>query len=137
MDREIKFRAWDEAKKAWIPGADGFHILGESMLLGGLFQDYKIEDLNNIVLMQYTGLKDKDGVEIYEGDICNFLYEINNMNEIVTVAWNPSLMGWRFENPTYISIRALTITNSGTLKVIGNIHDNPELMGDSDGKKED
>jgi len=72
--QEIKFRAWDKVKKQWIPGAYGFHILGEVMLYGGLFSDYSVEDLDNIEIMQYTGLKDNNDREIYEGDIIYFTY---------------------------------------------------------------
>ncbi|HEX2879878.1 MAG TPA: YopX family protein [Polyangiaceae bacterium] len=65
----MKFRAYDHVKRQWIEAGYGFHILGEAMLLGGLFQDYGLLELNNITIQQVTGIKDRSGVDVYEGDI--------------------------------------------------------------------
>ena len=53
--REIKFRVYD----------------GEKMYDAMPIVDFKVHEINGVALMQYTGLKDKNGKEIYEGDICH------------------------------------------------------------------
>ena len=124
--REIKFRVWDKLNKKMI------------YLIGFIYKETEIriwyydsegllvnESFNkeNVILMQYTGLKDKNGVEIYEGDVLeqeiNCMYhEGKNIREV------------RYADDQFLSGDC---SLHGAIKsfdavVIGNIHENPELV---------
>jgi len=75
MTREIKFRVWDNLSGVM---SEEFCVFGEFTLMGGVhnwqeevsnLKGNSIERLGDLVLMQFTGLKDKNRKEIYEGDI--------------------------------------------------------------------
>ena len=111
--REIKFRAWlydpDNITDGW------YEYRAYPMLNGEVWFDGDIADLNQggILLEQYTGLHDKNGKEIYEGDI------------ISTGRWSGKVFMrigcWYVEN--YAELGYLQ-----SPEIIGNIHENPELL---------
>lgn len=67
--REIKFRAWDSKNKKF-PFV-GFHIIGECTAFD-LINQYRLEELNDLEVTEWAGCQDKNGKDIYEGDIVNY-----------------------------------------------------------------
>lgn len=79
MDK--KFRIRDKTNKCWLCNVKSFHLLGEAVLIGGLLSEIEISRLNDYVVQQYTGVKDRNGEEIFEGDRIQF-YHSNDEIEI-------------------------------------------------------
>ncbi len=117
--RVIKFRAWDKKNNRMIDGWD-LEYLNEvfESKKDGLFV---IGD--DLEVMQYTGAKDKNGVDIYEGDICengDYEEDAHGYNTWIEV------VRWDEESTGFLGL----YSNEHGMKceVIGNIHENEELI---------
>jgi len=124
--REIKFRAWDKIKEKFVnTNRISYCVSGDIIVRveyipvsGGVWEPKSCVQLTwpeaeNIILMQYTGLKDKNGKEIYEGDI--IICDFDRLNG--EIEWD-SFMYWKTE---------LCLT-ADTIEIIGNKYENPELL---------
>jgi uncharacterized phage protein (TIGR01671 family) len=115
--REIKFRAWEKNLKEIIT-VDNIDFEKKMINTESAWRLF-----DEVELMQYTGLKDKNGKEIYEGDIVNSWASINDvyLREVVVDDNEPSLT---FKPGTGYT---LCKNNEHLFDVIGNIYENPEL----------
>ena len=125
MMREIKFRAWDKACKHMINPGDKKHF---KLYLNG---SMSIEDCwatQDIILMQYTGLKDKNGKEIYEGDVVLFGDNVIHEGTHGKVVWHTTAFVYQFIDGQYKDKCTDMVDSWRTYEIIGNIYENPELI---------
>lgn len=139
--REIKFRVWDKDNSQMYYQTEDFKDLA---LINGQFKPVLNNLINNSFnwyrrnyeLMQYTGLKDKNGTEIYEGDIVT--YSVKGFKKI-----NKTVMTFNEEHGAYLfgiyegvkmpcgkktRMNKYTRKSVNNVEVIGNIYQNPELL---------
>lgn len=118
--REIKFRAWYEKfNEMYI--VKGIDLQKEI----AYFDKYNYRSFYDIELMQYTGLKDKNEKEIYEGDILSDRYN----EEYYKVVFENGSFRAEFREYSLDLIEVAHIC-----EVVGNIYENSELLGDKYGK---
>lgn len=136
--REIKFRAWDKTTCVMINEYAHVGMYGELYPSRFPSSAYSSKGCPELVLMQFTGLLDKNGREIFEGDV---LESPNDPGETLRhiVEWSDKFCGWFARNVTDKtperrdgSIQLWVYKGSaqyGEFVVIGNIHEHPELAG--------
>lgn len=145
--RDILFRGQTRRKGEYIVNMAGDKCESH-WVYGGIFPQNKDGDFAIIyqqepeirkftvyadTVGQYTGLTDKNGVRIFEGDICRFkrfndIYIgkiVFNVKTASFVMWYQSIVGAYGEKATH----KMLLSVCDDIEVIGNIHDNPELLG--------
>jgi len=136
--RELKFRAWDKVNKKWIKSHYNQNQfipidLDNDVLIEVVHDDvsaegvvYKSWNRKEVEIMQFTGLYDKDGTEIYEGDLIELF--VNKKGAVMVEFVNDFVGGWVLTHESIDQVISLGVRKKSELKVIGNIHENPELM---------
>ena len=125
MNREIKFRGKSKRTRELVYGyywtnENGNYFIRQTVDLDGCFSIADIE-IDIETLGQYTGLHDKNGKEIYEGDILKgtfYGFPMPEYDYVFQIYWNEKVKGFM-----------ANYFEPSECKVIGNIYDNPELLG--------
>jgi len=123
MSREIKFRAWDKKTERF---QSGFHLTSDGKIIFACL----IEN-EDYILSQFTGLLDKNWKEIFEGDIVRFWANPKDYggykghDYIASVEWDEFSVG-------FILSDGHGLRDFEFLQVVGNIYQNPELLGGQD-----
>lgn len=119
--REIKFRAWEKHER----GGGRLIVNAPNLMLdashGIPYWQFGFEEpkpMNDTILMQFTGHKDKNGKEIYEGDI------VTGREDSFEIYWENNDIGFRAR----IANESFAWMLSSDCEVIGNIYENPELV---------
>lgn len=131
--RQFRFRAWDDKKKEWLlgyemPNLGGFDMFGECMLFGEwtqILNSRPLQELDAIKLMQSTNLFDRNGKEIWEGDLVKAdLNHIGQADCIREVIWKFSGFYIEVTSGDYVTLHRQT----PTLEIIGDIYSTPNLL---------
>ena len=131
MSNRFKFRAYHTKRKEWCFGYEklgGFSLFGEVTIGCGF--DVPILELKHLNIMQSTGLKDKNGVEIFEGDWVTAFIETPPSYS------NPDDNIHLIQGRVFFDVGCFLFGNGNyldgdhiwDLEIIGNIHENPELL---------
>lgn len=129
-----KFRAWDGAKKEMFKDTFAITESGQVVVVEQEFvtspPDYVFVD--HLVIMQSTGLKDKNGKEIFEGDVVQFedCYEVSDFLYINTgiIEWCQG--GFHVTNRDSVLMEDLLDGDSLDVTIIGNVYENKEFLED-------
>lgn len=128
----IKFRAWDKKTQRWIkPSFDGDILVGDHSVVAKhwkpnrgyyVFDKYETLDDDNVIVMQYTTLNDKNSKEIYVGDIVRLRGDNENLF-IIEFSLGSFVLCSDFSEDYIIGN-----IKTNYIEIVGNIYENPELL---------
>jgi uncharacterized phage protein (TIGR01671 family) len=120
--RNIKFRGWNKISRMMV---DDIQVYSpkDTLSLNSCF------DPDMIVLpLQFTGLLDKNDVEVYEGDIVKARNEDEVYRHKYYIHYRAKQAEWQLGNKLDRGVTSMQYIDKNTIEVIGNIYENPELL---------
>jgi uncharacterized phage protein (TIGR01671 family) len=128
--RIVKFRSWDKKRNemmpvqqidfsAWWVSCDPDCGVNPPLLYGDR-NSFQNQPTDRHILMQFTGLLDKNGREIYEGDV------VRDESGATAVYWSAAMGAWAVQDSDDCAF--LLADCSESMEIIGNIYENPELL---------
>jgi uncharacterized phage protein (TIGR01671 family) len=142
MNKEIKFRGISIKTGEWVYGYVVYGagvLLGKAYIVPAIIQGY-VHDNDMVECIevkidtvgQYTGLKDKNGTPIFEGDVVEFKadYTYHNGYKVGVFVWSEANLQFMISVPNVEYHYNITQTDefNNKAEVLGNIHENPELL---------
>ena len=149
MSRELKFRIYHKGRKAWLHDTEhAISLFGETIMFGEIWRmpddsGIPISEMNECIAMQFTGLRDKNGKEIYEGDIIKWytdsMWKFGKLyygDAGWEIEWLKSDPAWdrQIEREYIFKVQSFwplsddRYIQDSKLEVIGNIYEHPELL---------
>jgi len=122
MNRIIDFKAWDKKAGEMFEVHELYFVDNSNTFGKGILDEHNdFHPMDEIILLQSTGLLDKNGKKIFEGDILKIYYEGNQRSYLKEVKWlNDAINKGRWD--------ALDTCVYTSCEVVGNIFENPELL---------
>jgi len=130
MSREIKFKVWmPVARIMMVPKS--LYLMHQYVITG-----YTVGEIERWIYLQFTGLKDMNGKEIYEGDVlaqdCQMVDDYTGKGSIevlkLPVRWQIEKARWTVYSPSAMIKNDWGYVPNHNAYVIGNIYENPELL---------
>jgi len=129
MQRELKFRARAKSNGEWVYGY--YSVIGDTSFISFMNDNHQWQgiEVNPETVGQYMELHDKQGKEIYEGDIVHRIWDDGGTKNLFAIKWDDNKCGWNI-SPKLLEVLCESAKGSTAqgFEVIGNIYEHPELL---------